>query len=68
MSTTHMPVLLREWRQYRALSQEDLAALAGIQRSTIIDIESGKRVPRPSTLRKLAQGLKVSPEDLYKAP
>jgi transcriptional regulator with XRE-family HTH domain len=32
---------------------------------TISEVEAGKRTPRPSTLRKLAQGLDVEVADLY---
>jgi transcriptional regulator with XRE-family HTH domain len=61
-------VALREWRQFRAVSQEELAKAAGIQRSTIVDIEASRRCPRPSTLRRLAKALKIKPEELYRDP
>jgi putative transcriptional regulator len=61
-------VALKEWRRLRALSQEELARAAGIQRSTIVDIESGKRSPRPSTLRRLAKALNIKPEGLFADP
>jgi transcriptional regulator with XRE-family HTH domain len=35
---------------------------------TISEVEAGKRTPRPSTLRKLAQGLNVEVADLYGEP
>jgi transcriptional regulator with XRE-family HTH domain len=57
---------LREIRLRRGLSQADLSAMTGVAEFTISGIESGKRAnPRPSTLRKLAQGLGVEVTDLY---
>src|SRR5687768_8177442 len=57
---------LREIRLRRGLSQADLSAMTGVAEFTISQIESGKRAnPRPSTLRKLAQGLGVEVTDLY---
>jgi transcriptional regulator with XRE-family HTH domain len=57
---------LREIRLRRGLSQADLSAITGVAEFTISEIETGKRAnPRPSTLRKLAQGLDVKVADLY---
>jgi transcriptional regulator with XRE-family HTH domain len=57
---------LREIRLRRGLSQADLSAMTGVAEFTISEIESGKRAnPRPSTLRRLAQGLGVEVTDLY---
>ena len=57
---------LREIRLRRGLSQADLSAMTGVAEFTISEIEAGKRAnPRPSTLRKLAQGLGVEVTDLY---
>jgi len=53
---------------FRALSQQDLAATAGVRQATIAEIESGKRSPRPSTVRKLAKALRVKPERLFENP
>ena len=55
---------LRELREKKGLSQADLAALSGVDRGTIIDLELGRRKPRPSTRRKLAKGLGVRPEEI----
>lgn len=57
--------LLRRLRERAALTQEDLAKLSGVARATIADLEAGKRPARPSTLRKVAQGLGVEVTDLY---
>ncbi len=60
---------LRTLRLRRGLSQADLSAKTGVAEFTISEIEAGKRPnPRPSTLRKLAQGLSVEVADLYGEP
>jgi transcriptional regulator with XRE-family HTH domain len=59
---------LRDIRLRRGLSQADLSARTGVAEFTISEIEAGKRDPRPSTLRKLAQGLGVEVADLFGEP
>ena len=54
---------LQEHRMRRALSQQELADLAKVSRTTIIKLEAGRRA-WPKTVRKLAKALKVDPEDL----
>jgi len=49
------------WRLYKSLSQEQLAALSGLPRPNISDIENGKRDVTLSTIRLLASALGVSP-------
>ena len=60
-------VPLRSWRQRKALSQRDLAGLAGVGLATIVRIEHGQPA-RPSTLRKLARAVGVTPEVLIAGP
>ena len=60
-----MPKPLRELREERGLSQDDLSRLTGVAKGTIVDLELKRRRPRPSTRRRLAQGLGVKPEDIY---
>ena len=55
---------LREIRERNALSQRDLARLAGVSPTTILHIEAGRRRARPSTRRKLAKALRVLPRDI----
>ncbi|MBT9132820.1 MAG: HTH-type transcriptional repressor RghR [Firmicutes bacterium] len=55
---------LKRLRQQQALSLTDLAELASVNRVTIHRIENGKARPMPRTIRKLAQALKVSVEEL----
>jgi len=55
---------LRELREQRLLSQQELASRAGISKTTIVNIETGKIRPHPATLRKLAETLGVDPAAL----
>lgn len=54
---------LKEWRERRALTQEQLAEKAGVSRGTIIRIEAGEQA-HPPTVRKLADALGVDPGEL----
>ena len=58
-----MRVLLKEWRRRRLLTQEELARRSGVGVATIARIEAGQGA-RLSTLRKLADTLNVTPEQL----
>jgi transcriptional regulator with XRE-family HTH domain len=55
---------LKMLRQRRALSLSDLALLSQVSRVTINRIENGKQKPSPRTIRRLAEALQVSVEDL----
>ena len=55
------PVLV--YRDWRGLSQTELARRAGLHRVQIHDIESGKRRGSVDTLKKIAEALRV-PLDL----
>jgi len=50
---------LRELRAEHVLSQQDLATRAGVSKTTIVHIETGRIRPHPSTVRKLAAALGV---------
>ena len=54
---------LRAHRERRALTQRELATLAGTAQMTITRLEGG-HAARPMTIRKLARALKVRPGDL----
>ncbi len=56
---------LRELRERRFLSQEDLAAKAGVSRSTVSEIESDRPRPRRwRTIKRLAKALGVDPSEI----
>jgi len=55
---------LRLMREARLMSQRDLAKVAGISQTTIVNIETGQTTPHPSTRRRLAAALAVDPEAL----
>jgi len=52
---------VRKYRMKRGFSQEELADRAGLHRTQIVLIESGKRCPRLDTIYKLALALDVEP-------
>ena len=61
-------VRLKGVRERRALTQQQLAEKAGVNRVTIARLERGKDQPFPTTVRKLADALRVDPADLMAPP
>jgi transcriptional regulator with XRE-family HTH domain len=59
---------LREERHLRGWSQRDLARETGVNPDTISGIETEQHEPRPSTLRKLAEGLGLEVRDFFAEP
>ncbi len=57
---------LKRLRTESALTQEELAANAGLTTAAVARIERNEANPRPSTLRKLAQALEVEPSELVR--
>ena len=58
---------IKKLRESRGLSQEKLARLADVANNTIIKIESGKNDnPTLDTLKKIANALEISVDDLIK--
>ncbi|HKQ27519.1 MAG TPA: helix-turn-helix transcriptional regulator [Burkholderiales bacterium] len=55
---------LKVWRQYRDLTQEDLARIIGKTVATVSRIESGKMGGTRSDWRRLADALNVSVDDI----
>ena len=55
---------VRRLRELRALSQRELAAKAKLSVTTVNRIETGQRKPMPKTVRKLAEALGVTTEEL----
>ena len=59
-----MVTRLRELREARFLTQQELADTSDVGVATIIRIETGQVAPHFGTLRKLASALGVEPADL----
>ena len=55
---------VRVWREHRGLSGRALAQAAGISAAYLSQIERGARKPSVSVLRRLAQALGVTLDDI----
>lgn len=55
---------LKQLREAFSFSQRDLAERAGVSPGAVVHLEHDARTPRPSTVRKLANALGVSPSYL----
>ncbi len=55
---------LRAQRQRRAITQRELAELAGVTQGTLWILEAGHRGAYPRTVKRLCQALGVTPEEL----
>jgi len=56
---------LRRLREERFLSHRELANLAGVSPTTVINLETNEEIsPQRRTIRKLARALEVDPHEL----
>ena len=55
---------LRVWREFRGVTQSELARASGVNRVQIVDIEADRNSGSVRTLRKLADALEVTVDDL----
>lgn len=62
------PHFLREWRDYRGMTQDQLADKAKIGRAAISKIESGKKPLMQNRLPKFAEALGIAIPQLYEKP
>ena len=60
----HRRYFFREWRKYRNLTQEALAARVGLSTSGISQLETGKQGFTDATLEVLSKALGCEPGDL----
>ena len=58
--------LLAERRKTVGHTQEQLAELVGVERSTVVRWEAGEAEPKPWSRPKLAQALAVSVDELHR--
>lgn len=65
-----LPTIAKNMKKYRdklGISQDKLSKMAGVTLHTIAKIETGSTPdPRIETLKKIAEGLNVSVDDLLK--
>ncbi|MCW7540918.1 cupin domain-containing protein [Aquabacterium sp. A7-Y] len=66
--SAHLARNLASLRQVRQLTQESLAGLSGLPRSTIANLESGESNPSLAVLVKVASALQVPIDELLAAP
>lgn len=57
--------ILRELREARSMTQEDLAAMVGVSRQTIISLERGKYNPSILLAHNLARIFQLHIEDIF---
>ena len=57
--------LIRAWREYLGLSQDEMSARMNMTQPAYQQIESKTTKPRPATLQKLAKALGVDERQLY---
>ncbi|MEM8850995.1 MAG: helix-turn-helix transcriptional regulator [Pseudomonadota bacterium] len=55
---------LRVFRDWRGLTQQQLADASGVSRVQIAEIETGRKTGSVATLRKLADALRVTMDEL----
>ena len=56
---------IKVWREYRGLTQQQLADTAGISKPYLSQIETGKRTGATEILSAIAKALDVSLDDVY---
>ena len=55
---------MRVWREYRRMTQDQLAQAAGVRRAYVAQLESGRRRGSTKVLADIARALGVDIEDL----
>lgn len=57
-------VKLVEKRYASGYGIKELAAKANVSQMTIFDMESGKRIPTPASLKRICEALGINPTDV----
>lgn len=55
---------IRAWREYLGLTQSEIAKRMGISQAAFAQIESAEAKPRPATLKRVAEALKLAVEQI----
>ncbi|MFL5329993.1 MAG: helix-turn-helix domain-containing protein [Gemmataceae bacterium] len=64
----HFGDCVREWREKRGLTQEELAHRASMHRTYLSDIERGSRNVSLINIEKLAVAFAISISELFRQP
>lgn len=64
MNNQNLAIIIKDLRNRKGLSQEQLAEESKLSLRTVQRIEKGESIPRGDTLVKLSQALNVTPDDL----
>ncbi|MCP4421826.1 MAG: helix-turn-helix transcriptional regulator [Chloroflexi bacterium] len=59
---------VKVWREYRELTQQELAQTAGISASYLSQIETGKRVGKTAVLQAIARAMNLTLDDVVYDP
>lgn len=59
--------MIREWRKFRGLTQEQLASAVGVSAANLSRIETGKQGYTQAVLEAIATTLRCEPADLLTA-
>ena len=62
----NLNIVLKQLRESKSMTIEELAKKSGVGRGTIGDIETGKNKSTVKTLNKLAVALELTPEEKNK--
>lgn len=63
---TQFGIAIKKLRERRNLTQEDVLERTGIARSSLVEIETGKRFPRGINILRLCVVFEVTPDQLMK--